>query len=354
MDSFKRNLQDLAVSVLAWIAALGLYILVRFYGTQDTMDWATTPGALFVLALAVGAIFGVLYWLILLLADSKALRRHSYGFLIAFKCAGLFLAACVIVLVSRVAAYLQGSIPLEQVVPSFFARFSNGAVIAFFLYVTAVALAFSLIRQMSMMVGTRVLLNLMLGKYHAPKEEDRIFMFLDMRGSTTHAERLGPLTYCRLVQDCFNDLTDSALAHEVEIYQYAGDEAILTWRVPNGLRNANCVAVFFQFDEALRSKADYYRARYGIVPEFKAGVNLGTVTAAEIGVLKRDIAYFSDVLNTAARIQSKCNEFGRRLLISGALRKMLGEQPGLPAMERIGELVLKGKENLVEVYAVGA
>jgi hypothetical protein len=33
---------------------------------------------------------------------------------------------------------------------------------------------------------------------------------------------------------------------------------------------------------------------------------------------------------------------------------MLGEQPGLPAMERIGELVLKGKENLVEVYAVGA
>lgn len=354
MNAWKFKLTDLAVSMGAWIGALGLYLLVRFYGTQDTMDWATTPGALFVLGLAVGTIFGVLYWLILLAADSKALRTRSYGLLIAFKTIGLFLAACVIVLVSRVAAYLQGSIGAEEILPSFFARFQSGAVVAFFLYVSSVAVAFSLIQQMSMMVGTRVLMNLMLGKYHAPKEEERIFMFLDMRGSTTHAERLGPLTYCRLVQDCFNDLTDSALAHEVEIYQYAGDEAILTWRVPNGLRNANCVAVFFQFDEALRSKADYYRARYGIVPEFKAGVNIGTVTAAEIGVLKRDIAYFSDVLNTAARIQSKCNEYGRRLLISGALRNMLDPLPNRPVMERLGEIALKGKENLVEIYAVSA
>lgn len=71
---------------------------------------------------------------------------------------------------------------------------------------------------MWIMVGGRVLVNLILGKYHSPKEEDRIFMFLDMKGSTTHAEKLGHLNYCRLVQDCFSDLTDSALAHDVEIY----------------------------------------------------------------------------------------------------------------------------------------
>lgn len=341
-------------SVLAWIGALGLYILVRFLGTQDTMDWATTPGALFLLALAVGTIFGVLYWLVGLLADSKSLRRRSYGFIIAFKTAGLFLTACVIVFVSRVAAYLQGTISLEEIVPTFLARMGHSAVVAFFIYVTAVAVVFSLIRQMWIMVGGRVLVNLILGKYHSPKEEDRIFMFLDMKGSTTHAEKLGHLKYCRLVQDCFYDLTDSALAHEVEIYQYAGDEAILTWRVRDGLRDANCVEVYFHFERTLRQRADYYRERYGLVPEFKAGVNLGPVTAAEVGVLKRDIAYFSDVLNTAARIQSKCNEYGKRLLISGALKKMLDPVPNLPVMERIGEIALKGKEALVEVYSVGA
>jgi adenylate cyclase len=89
-------------------------------------------------------------------------------------------------------------------------------------------------------------------------------------------------------------------------------------------------------------------------PSSRPAWNLGPVTAAEIGVLKRDIAYFSDVLNTAARIQAKCNEFNQRLLISGALKKAARARAELPAMRRIGEIALKGKENLVEIYAVGA
>jgi hypothetical protein len=41
------------------------------------MDWATTPGALALLAIASATIFGVLYWLILLVADSKAAAPES-------------------------------------------------------------------------------------------------------------------------------------------------------------------------------------------------------------------------------------------------------------------------------------
>lgn len=352
MTGLGYKLWPLLASVLAWIGALGLYLLVRFYGTQDTMDWATSRGALLLLGLAVGTIFGVLFWLIGLLADTKALRRRSYGFIIAFKTAGLFVTACVIVLVSRFAAYLQGALALDEVVPSFVARMSHSAVIAFFAYVTAVAALFSLVRQMWIMVGGRVLVNLILGRYHSPKEEDRIFMFLDMKDSTTHAERLGHLRYCRLVQDCFYDLTDSALAHQVEIYQYAGDEAILTWPVGDGLRNANCVRVYFHFRQTLLHKADYYRERYGLVPDFKAGVNVGPVTVAEIGVLKRDIGYFSDVLNTAARIQGKCNEHRKGLLISGALKDMLDAAPQPPRVQHLGEIALKGKGLPVAIYSV--
>jgi adenylate cyclase len=352
MAARRHQLWHLLFSVLAWIAAIGLYLLVRFHGTQDQMDWATAPGALELLSLTVGSIFGVLYFLIGLVSESAALRRRSYGFIIAFKAAGLFVTGCIIVFVSRFAAYLQGGLALEEVWPSFVARLGHPAVLSFFVYVTAAAIVLSLLRQMWIMVGGRVLVNLLLGKYHAPKEEERVFMFLDMKDSTAHAERLGHLDYCRLVQDCFYDLTDSALAHQVEIYQYAGDEAILTWRVPDGLRNGNCVAVFSQFERTLQDKAAHYRERYGVVPLFKAGVNLGPVTAAEIGVLKRDIAYFSDVLNTAARIQSKCNEYGKRLLISGAVRHALASVPGLPAMERLGDIPLKGKAAPVEVYSV--
>ena len=42
--------------------------------------------------------------------------------------------------------------------------------------------------------------------------------------------------------------------------------------------------------------------KYRMVPEFKAGVNSGHVTVAEVGELKKEPAYQGDVLITAARI----------------------------------------------------
>jgi adenylate cyclase len=52
-------------------------------------------------------------------------------------------------------------------------------------------------------------------------------------------------------------------------------------------------------------------------------VHLGDVTVSEVGVIKREIAYHSDVLNTAARIQGKCNEFEAGLLVSEELKDNL-------------------------------
>jgi adenylate cyclase len=69
------------------------------------------------------------------------------------------------------------------------------------LYVWRTSVAFGFVRQMSAMAGPRVLVNLLLGKYHHPKIETRIFMFLDMEGSTTIAERLGHEVFFRLRQE---------------------------------------------------------------------------------------------------------------------------------------------------------
>lgn len=45
--------------------------------------------------------------------------------------------------------------------------------------------------------GPGVPLGFLRGQYHRPKEEDRIFMFLDLKSSTTLAEQLGHLKYSR-------------------------------------------------------------------------------------------------------------------------------------------------------------
>ncbi len=57
--------------------------------------------------------------------------------------------------------------------------------------------------------------------------------------------------------------------------------------------------------------------------ELKAGITSGEVTATEIGVIKRSIAYHGDVLNTAARIQGECSKLNKELLISEEFLQML-------------------------------
>ncbi|MCP4713222.1 MAG: hypothetical protein GY869_31715, partial [Planctomycetes bacterium] len=92
-----------------------------------------------------------------------------------------------------------------------------------------VVMAALFILQVSDKFGQGVLVNFLLGKYHQPKEEERIFMFLDLKSSTTYAEKLGHLRYSRLIQDCFFDITEVILRHDAVIYQYVGDEVILSW-----------------------------------------------------------------------------------------------------------------------------
>ena len=127
----------------------------------------------------------------------------------------------------------------------------------------------------------------------------------------------------------------------------------MTWEMEPGLRNNNCIYVFYDFDAALKKRQGHYNKLYGITPEFKAGVNGGEVMVAEVGVLKREIAYHSDVLNTTARIQSKCNELGYDLLISASTQGLLPSDVRL-SYTSVGHIELRGKKETVEILGVAS
>jgi adenylate cyclase len=91
--------------------------------------------------------------------------------------------------------------------------------------------------------------------------------------------------------------------------------------------------------------------KFGIIPEFKAGLHLGKVTVAEVGEIKKELAYHGDVLNTAARIQGKCNDFQKRLLISESMKTKL-ENQHLFKFSGIGDVILKGKAKSLNLYEV--
>ena len=194
-----------------------------------------------------------------------------------------------------------------------------------------------------------MLLRYLTGSYYHPRREERIFMFLDLQGATALAERLDYETYYVLLNDFFHDLSTPVLATSAQIYQYVGDEIVLTWKMKEGLRQANCIKVFFEIDDVLRRRSDYYLKRYGLVPAYKAGVHCGEVISAEIGDLKRDLVYNGDVLNTTSRIESVCNQLQARLLVSAALMEQLTLPDGIEA-EALGAVALRGKQKPLALF----
>jgi adenylate cyclase len=205
--------------------------------------------------------------------------------------------------------------------------------------------------QINHLLGEGILWKFIRGKYHKPREEERIFMFLDMKSSTTIAEQLGHVRFYTLLNELFHEISQPVLRTKAEIYQYVGDEIILTWEVKHGLANSNCLRSFFMFQENLLRNSQNYLKNFGVKPEFKAGLHFGKVVSAQIGDLKREIVYNGDVLNTTARIQSECKKYQRDCLVSGILMNQLSETSGFQ-WEKVDTVTLRGKETEVELFSV--
>lgn len=219
------------------------------------------------------------------------------------------------------------------------------------IYTLAVYILLSFYVQINLLLGKGVLLKFLLGKYRKPISEHRIFMFLDLKSSTTLAERLGLENYYALLNDFFHEISEPVRTTNAEIYQYIGDEVVFTWKTDVGLTNANCLKIFYKIRENVYHNRKYYRDKYGDIPDFKAGLHFGEVISAQIGDIKREIIYNGDVLNTSARIQEQCNVFKSELLISGILLDKLNIENEYNA-EKMDTIKLRGKENEIELYSL--
>lgn len=213
------------------------------------------------------------------------------------------------------------------------------------------SLLINAIIEVGRLLGFGVLRDLLTGRYHRPRREERVFLLIDMKNSTAAAERLDDLAYHRFLNVFFHDVTDAALDHDALIHKYVGDEAILTWRADDALDQARCVLCAFAVGRRIVSKAAEYEQRFGVVPEYRAALHIGTVVAGEMGDLKREIAFVGDTLNTAARLLAAGRELGRDILASTTLLDRLSLPAGL-ACEPLPPVALRGKEHAMPVAAL--
>ena len=324
---------------------LGDFPLYPATGNPYVYNW-------FVPAVAAG-IFGTLIGLLEAAYISKWFKKNSFYVKIVLKSSiYLLLMVLLAMLVSSVAAgYELKARPFSGEVwaytKNFFTCFAFRTIVV---YITMGIVTSLFYVEVSNIIGQNVLINLFTGKYHTPFEEKRIFMFLDMKSSTTIAEQLGHVKYFKLLQSYYADISDAIIDHGGSIYQYVGDEVVIMWKLKTekDIRPLHC---FWAMEKALIEKKNKYLKRYGLAPTFKAGIHVGVVTTGEIGKIKKDIVFTGDVLNTAARIQGLCNTYGVNLLFSEQFAQIIETHEDL-AIKALGETELRGKGEKVRLFTI--
>ena len=176
-------------------------------------------------------------------------------------------------------------------------------------------------------------------------------MFLDMKSSTAIAEELGHVNYFAFLQEYYDELSDSIINHSGEVYQYIGDEVVVSWTERTGLKDSNCIKCFFAMKEDMSNRSEYYLEKYNAVPDFKAGLHIGKVTTGEIGALKKEIVFSGDVLNVTSRIQGLCKEYQSDLLVSDELINLFDDSLN-KNIKSIGTINLKGRSEPMKIYSV--
>ena len=205
--------------------------------------------------------------------------------------------------------------------------------------------------ELTRLVGSRVLLNVALGRYRSPVREARVLMFLDLANSTSLAESMGELRVQGLLTRFFFDIDSAIVAHGGEVHAYVGDEVIVTWPLDERMSAGRCIECFFAIADSITERADSYRQEFGMVPSFRAGLHAGHVVISECGNSRRQLAYFGDTVNVTARLQEHCKEVGRNLLVSADLLGRMKLKPAF-AVEALGEVRLRGRAAAIEVFAV--
>jgi adenylate cyclase len=163
-----------------------------------------------ILGLLIG-IFEVFYL-------NKWFQKWSFSKKIIFKTAIYLLIVTFTILIVVIIsdAFELGLSPLDKqiwnIAVLFLFDFAFWSTLLYFTLAVVICLFYM---EVSDNIGQAVLLNFFTGKYHQPIEEERVYMFLDMKSSTTIAEQLGHVRYFKMLKEYYVDLTDS-------IIQYGG------------------------------------------------------------------------------------------------------------------------------------
>jgi adenylate cyclase len=218
-------------------------------------------------------------------------------------------------------------------------------------YSIGVVVLFNLLLEISYFIGPRRFLHLVAGLYHAPREEERFVLFVDVAGSTGAAERLGNLRSHTMLDRVFRVATGPVLDFGGEIDQYVGDEMIVTWPAARGATDGRALRCFLAMREALAKASGGFEREFGRAPQVRGSLHFGPVVVGEIGDTRRDIVFHGDVMNTAARLEEASRTISGGFVVSRSAHERLGQVETID-LESLGAFNPRGRLQPIEIFGL--
>ena len=352
----KENLKRIGFICVLWVICMFFYFLLIFLAVDEVNSEGIDFVQFIISGIVLGLLFGIINGILEIFIFKQKFWRLKFGYTVTLKTI-LFIATFVatvilFILIKNLLAPLGiFEPPGENEIAEFFSSlifYKHG------IYAVLFSFGINFILQIDNKMGKNVLFNLFFGRFHRPRKQERIIMFLDLISSTSIAEKIGDHKYSSLLKDFFYDLDEIISKTKGAVYQYVGDEVVVLWNIQDGIENNNCIRCYYETQNKIYERKDKYIELYGVYPQFKAGIHLGEVIVTEVGGLKSEIAYHGDVMNTASRLCSAARDYSNGLLISAELLSYLQDIDESYIVESIGLVKFKGKEHDIAAFSVNA
>ena len=345
---------DAVLLILGYSLGANLFVLFKLSGLKDLgidtslimaeFHWSNPS--------LVGLFIGVAFYLLEFGWFQKAGTRLSHRSMLVMRITiGTLIICCSTLGIHILTDLFIYDLGLSQSLVNAADFFTSRIFLTLYLYLTLLGIALNFLRSLGNRFGHGIIANYLLGKYRTPVEEERVFMFLDLNGSTKAADELGHVKYSRMLNKCFADLSAVLAKSHGEVYQYVGDEVVITWLLDDIGDMAAPVRLFQDYERILTRHEQEYLAKFQWIPKFKAAINCGFVSVSEVGVRKKELVYHGDVLNTASRVLELCSNHLKSLLMTEGYAEKLGDYES-QNLSFFNELLLRGKNDVTKIYEV--
>ncbi len=338
----KQNLRSSAIIILV---GLCFGLIYPFFGDELTDKIAFLNG------ISIGVIGGIMLSFFEYFVFSIDSRKWSFIGLLVLKTVLYFaLFAILILTVICLTRSIENEMGFREYFYSdAFQQFIfQGDFRIILIYCLIVLIIINFTRQINRKIGDGILLNFIIGKYHKPREEERIFAFIDLKQSTAIAERLGALNFHRLLYEFFHDISISILVTKGEVYRYVGDEIVVSWKMVDGLKDANCIRSYFAMKKQLQKHKDKYIRLFRFIPDFHAAFHSGKVVRGEIGDVKSQFVFHGETMFIASKIENECSRLGYDILLTSDLLRQLN----LPEVYDVLPVVTNQDIKNIELYTL--